>query len=65
MRSVAEVSRMDHPKDEHPDGEALQRMSRMGTTQRRESLSIPAAHQDELTLMEEVWAYRLISFFTL
>lgn len=48
---------MDHPKDEHPDGEAVRCMSRMVTTQHRENLSIPADYH-ELTKMEEVWTLR-------
>ena len=57
MRNVAEVSRTDHPRDEHLDDEAVQCMSRMVTTQRRGNPSIPADYH-ELTEMEEVWTLR-------
>jgi hypothetical protein len=45
---------MDHPKDEHLDGEASQCTSQTVTMRRRENLSIPADYHDELMPMEEI-----------
>lgn len=62
MRNVAGVSKMDHPKDEHLDDEALQCTSQTATRRHRENLSIPADYQMMSMLKQgiNIRAYKLL-----